>query len=401
MNKIEIKNKILDIFDYIENGEVVIDGKLFKGHPGLYFFYTKEELNNKLESFLNKEEYDRYDFYYIVQNLIKFLLNKYDSHTRMWFQDSIIFPIKFKIENGKIYIINITNDMNNIIGSELISINDVPINQIINELEKIICYSTKEYLELLISMYISQINILKSLPSINNDISKVNYKVLNNGIEKDVEFDINTEYINYKEDTKENCAYRVIDNIAIINYNSCRNQEKMNNLVNQLKKEEQINDINYYIVDIRNNGGGDSSIIEPLIDFLEDKSVVTLVNERNFSSGEMALIDLKRIGSYVIGTNIGTSLNYFGETPDKLDLNDMNLSIKRSNRYWYCDENYNYRSLVKENFEEYFKDKKDLLEPIMFNPDEYVELTIKDIINNNDVQLESAINYIKEKQHIK
>ena len=171
MNKIETKNKIIEIFDYIENGKVVIDKKIFKGHPGLYFFHTKEDFNEKLDLLLNEEEYDRYDIYYIVQSLIKFLLNKYDSHTRMWFQDSTSFPIKFRIENNKIYVINITEDLNDVIGSELISINDIPINQIINELEKIICYSTKEHLELLISMYISQINILRSLPSIDNNIS--------------------------------------------------------------------------------------------------------------------------------------------------------------------------------------------------------------------------------------
>ena len=43
LNKDETKKYIIEIFDFIENG----DSK-FKGHPGLYFFHTKEELKEKI-----------------------------------------------------------------------------------------------------------------------------------------------------------------------------------------------------------------------------------------------------------------------------------------------------------------------------------------------------------------
>lgn len=116
-----------------------------------------------------------------------------------------------------------------------------------------------------------------------------------------------------------------------------------------------------------------------------DKKVIALVNEKVFSLGMMVMIDLKKIGSYIVDTNIGTSLNYFGETPGKLDLNDLGLSIKRSNRYWYYDENLKCKSFTKDNFEDYFKNKKEFLESIIFKLDKFVDLTIKDINNNDDV----------------
>lgn len=392
MNKLETKKIVDKIFNYIDNGEVKTEYNTFKGHPGLYFFHTKEEFEKILNLYLQKEEYDRYDIYYIVQRLIKFLLDKYDSHTRMWFQDDVVFPIKFKIENNKVYVINVAEDLENIIGGELVSINNISIKQIINELEQIICYSTEEHLETTISNYLTHFNILKSLPSIDNNITKANYKILYNGVEKNIIFDESKKYNNYQDNIKENCTYEIKDDILIIYYNSCKNRDKMNKLVEEIKQEKNIN---YYIVDIRNNSGGDSSIIDPLIEFLTDKEVITLVNEKVFSSGMMAMMDLKRIGSYTIGTNVGTSLNYFGETPDKFDLNNLGLSIKRSNRYWYYDEDLNCKSFTKGKFEEYFKDKKELLEPIIFKPDKFVDLTVKDIISGNDVQLNSAIEYIK------
>ena len=393
MKKSEVKKLINKIFEYIDNGEVKTEYNTFKGHPGLYFFHTKEEFDKMLNLYLEKEEFDRYDIYYIVQRLIKFLLDKYDSHTRMWFRDNIVFPIKFKIENDKIYVINVTDDLESVIGSELICINNIPIKQIMNELEYIICYSTKEYLETTISNSLTQLNILKSLPSINNDITKINYKILYNREEKEIVFDEKQKYNNYKDKIKENCTYEIKDDILIIYYNSCKGREKMNKLVDDIKEEKNIE---HYIVDIRNNSGGDSSIIDPLIDFLTDKKVVTLINEKVFSSGMMALVDLKRIGSYIIGTNIGTCLNYFGETPDKLDLNELGLSIKRSNRYWYYDKDLNCKSFTKGKFEDDFKDKKELLEPIFFKSDKFVNLTVEDIINDNDVQMNKAIVYIKK-----
>ena len=79
INKIDVKKIIIKIFDYIEQGEEITEYETFKGHPGLYFFHSKDEFNNILDLSLTKEEYDRYDIYYIVQKMIKFLLNKYDT----------------------------------------------------------------------------------------------------------------------------------------------------------------------------------------------------------------------------------------------------------------------------------------------------------------------------------
>lgn len=77
LNKDETKKYIIKIFNFIENG----DSK-FNGHPGLYFFHTKKELEEKINELLNKNEYDEFDIYYITSLLIKFMLDKYVYLTR-------------------------------------------------------------------------------------------------------------------------------------------------------------------------------------------------------------------------------------------------------------------------------------------------------------------------------
>jgi hypothetical protein len=402
MNKIEVKNLIYKIFDYIETAEETTEYGPFKGHPGLYFFHSKEEFDNLLNTYLKeKETYDKYDIYYIGQRLIKFLLNKYDSHTKIVFQNSLFFPIKFKVENNKLYVINITSDLNNVIGGELISINGIPIDQISKELESIICYSTKEFLNEAIASNIIQIKVLKSLPSIKNNINKITYQIKYKDKLIDITFDEQTKYNNYKDNFIQNYTYEIIDNILVIHYNSCKDKEQMNKFIKKIKLVTKNNNIEDYIVDIRNNVGGNSGIISPLIEFLTGKNIITLINERVFSSGRMALVDLKNIGSYIIGTNISTSLNAFGNIPGQLDLDDIGFIVKRSNTYWYYDKNLKCQGYQKTEFEDYFKDKKELLEPIILEPDEYICTTIDDIINNKDPQLNRAINYIKEKHKTK
>ena len=48
LNKDETKKYIIKIFNFIENG----DSK-FKGHPGLYFFHTKKELEEKITNLVD------------------------------------------------------------------------------------------------------------------------------------------------------------------------------------------------------------------------------------------------------------------------------------------------------------------------------------------------------------
>ena len=394
MNLKETRATISKIFNYIESGVEKTSFGDFYGHPGLYFFHTKEEFSTMLDKCLDKESHDRYDIYYIVEKLIKFLLDKYDSHTKLYFKNSIYFPISFKIQDNDFYIVNIIDKYKDVVGGKLVSINNIPVKKIVYELEQIINYSTEEYKNIMLTSDIKQLYILRSLPSINNNIDKITYQINCDGKVINVSFKETERYDKLESTAKENYTYEKVDDILIIHYNSCKDIEKMTKLVEKLKTIE--NDINYYIVDIRNNSGGFSNINHILIDFLTGKSIVTLINEAVFSSGRMMLVDLKKIGSYVIGTNISTSLNAFGNVPGGLEVEKLDLIVKRSNTYWYYDENLKCQGFTKDNFYSYFKDKKELLKPKVIEPDEYVYNTVDDIISNKDSQLERAIEYIKK-----
>lgn len=387
MDRLQIKNKILDIVDFIENGNTHF------GHPGLYFFHSKKEFVNLLDKELEKKKrFNKYDLYYITNKLIKFLLSKYDSHTSLVFTSSIYFPLLFLIIDDKVYLINESPVLVDVIGGTLLSINGISITQILKELEEIICYSTKEYLEMQQCASIISYDILKSLPSIKDDATIFNYVIEHDKKQINLVLDVNKEYTNFEDDFEENYKMEVLNNDIIrIVYNICSEPNKMLNLIEKLKTYN----ISKYIIDLRFNSGGYSAIIQPLIEFLRDKTIVVLVNENVFSSWTMAYVDLKKIGAYAIGTDIATSINSFGNVLRNKKVKYYNLKVYASCNYYYYDKHFKCISYDKNDFERYFINNKELLEPVFIKPDNDVKLTINDILNKKDVQLESAIDHLR------
>lgn len=400
LSKIEAQKVIYDTFQFIDSGIIERNGDSFFGHPGLYFFHSKDELMSKTNFLLKENSYDKYDLYYIINSLIKYMLGKYDSHTKVLFKNSTFLPIKFKISDGKVYITNHSPDIENCKGATLVSINNVEIKKILDELENIICYSTKEYLQTMQEFNMRNLEILKSLPSILNDIDTITFQVLYNNQLKNISFNEKEMPSPFQEDIPKNYSYELLDNAIVIHYNSCKSatNNEMTNLIKNIDDISKEKNINNYIVDLRDNSGGDSRIIAPLIEYLKEKNIVVLVNEKVFSSGSMAYLDLKKIGAYSIGTDISTSLNHFGNVPGSLTLEGLDLIVKRSSTYWFYDEDFRCTGYRKDSFADYFNTRRELLEPMIIHPDEYSYLTVDDILTGNDTQMMSAINHINKKR---
>lgn len=392
-NKEEARRVIQDAFNFIDNGKVVWKDMEFFGHPGFYFFHTKKELEQKIENQLVKDKYDQYDLCYVMNSLIKFMLSKYDSHTKVLFSKGRYLPIELKIVDNEVYIINVSLKFSKFKAWKVLEINEVIVNKLLEEIEKTCCYSTDEYLRTRQASILEDIDMLRTLPSIDSTTFKFKFLVGDGEQREVISFDINNLDDELEENfLPENYSYEIVNDCVVIHYNSCRDKDKMEELIKKISKIQ----VDKYIIDLRYNGGGDSSIIRPLIEFLKGKKVVALINEYVFSSGRMALVELKKIGAYVIGTNISTSLNAFGNNPSEYKIDGTELIVKRSSNYFLYDSDYNCESFSKNNFFEYFKDKKELLEPVFIEPDLEVKETVNDIVTRRDRQMMAAFQYLED-----
>jgi hypothetical protein len=257
--------------------------KIEELHPNPYRNYDKEAFYEKLEIIKNQDsDLSKSSMIKVIAYLTS-LLN--DAHTCVMLSSfNKKVPISFSIMEDKLYIVNIKESNSDALYKEVLFINDIPTNDFLSKLDSYISYETTAYRDFKRCELLNNPYVLECYELINSDIYSISYD--NNGQIEDINF-------NYKEDSYENLVipisdkkydYKVIEdyNTLYIRYTSCKEednysmQEFANDIDNIINKG-----INKVIVDIRNNQGGDSLVIKPLIKVLEqfkDKELITLVN---------------------------------------------------------------------------------------------------------------------------
>lgn len=361
-------------------------------HLDFYFLHSKKELNNFINTFLkNNKINDDYDFFYFMNCIIKYMSGHIDAHTRLIMSNNNnAYPLSIQSINNKLYVTRCSEEKYSY--SELLEINNVSISKITEELEKCTSYGTTNWFFNRLHSDLIDKNILLSLPSIKNNAKYIEYNT-SKGI---IKYEINKDYskelaLIRKEDFKQ---YQIKDNILIFKYPKCTNKfipdiKKIKNLIHD-------NNINIFILDLRGNSGGKSSLIEPLIKYLKHTrlKLVTLVNKSVFSSGRMAAINMLKIGSKIVGQDIGTPINCFGYIFGNGELPNTKFTFNFSRVYWYEDKK---RHIIKGIYtkKKLHKFPKSFFEPKYLEIDYYINLTIDDYKSEKDVMLEKCCDWIK------
>lgn len=132
------------------------------------------------------------------------------------------------------------------------------------------------------------------------------------------------------------------------------------------------------IVDLRRNGGGDSSVLAPVVRDLKRRSaggaLIALIGPRTFSSGMMNALQLQEIGGILMGEATGQAPNAFGEIRS-FELPNMKWSV------WYSTKRFDMLPGSSD-------------ESLM--PDVTVEMDSKAWFNAADPVLEAALGYEAE-----
>jgi C-terminal processing protease CtpA/Prc len=166
------------------------------------------------------------------------------------------------------------------------------------------------------------------------------------------------------------------DNDALyIKYNRCRNmpEQPMDAFYQQIKDDIIEKDIKRLVLDLRNNGGGDSTLLMPMIrwlgqtdSFRKKRGLYVIVGRDTFSSALLNVYAIKqRTKAVFIGEPTGGKPNSHGEVL-YLTLKHSGLSIRYSTAYY---------KLIKD----------DLLDS--FYPDILCEVTMADYLAGKDPAL--------------
>ena len=167
-------------------------------------------------------------------------------------------------------------------------------------------------------------------------------------------------------------------------YNVCADMDnrKFVDFNKEMYKTIKGNDLDKVIIDLRNNSGGNSEILNPftehLKDYLEnaDIKVYILVGRNTFSSGMFAIYRIKESApeAVSVGEPTGGALDCFGEVKT-FNLPNSQIPISYSTKYFEFSKNFDY--------------KND--EVGTFLPDILLQPTIEDYKNGIDIVLNYAL----------
>ena len=364
----EILNRILD---FIDHGDITdIHDETYHGHPCLYLLHTADEVQDELDACLTKDKYSRYDICYIARKLIKFCLGEYDIKTTVKLTPrDMTMPAGIKIQDGKPYIVDVSSDLKRFLGRQIVTINRVPVEDLMADIEEVTAYATPEWLRY------KQETICTSIPN---------------------EYTISGFQAGYGR--SKNYSYRVIDDVIVIQYSMCRDRHRLKRLIADAGRDAKKHSINKFVIDLRHNSGGSLDLTEELIGFVGDAKLATLTNGSIYSCGAMACARLRNAGSYTIGTDIGMSLDGFAGS-QKIIMDDVGLSVSRSVGD-YCqwnDKKNEYTYISADEFKHKFN-KDNLPKLHYFHPDEYVYRTVEDLIAGRDPQLDVAITHLNSQE---
>ena len=368
-----------------------IFGDISRHHPNLYYKISKEELDSLIKNYLTDDKIDTYEksMNYLNEIFVKIG----DSHTTLNTYNNPL-PIKFNIVDGEC-IVTETYNQNHLLGATLKSINGIDINTILSELKEAITPRTDEGIMARCEQFLSNKVRLNNLPSIkfNNELvftfekDGKEYTYTDNVLEITPNYLYNDNYY----------GYTMLGNDVIITFKKCRNMEG-HSFADMVREISEIENVDGYIIDIRGNEGGNSEIINPLIEFLKGKKCVTLVDKYVFSSGIMALKKLKDIGSIVVGTGIAETANSFGDVLHGSSPN-YKIDYHYSTKYFTLKDNEYISFYGKEEYDNFFanEENKQYQIPMYFTPDVYAQKTKEDILNNNDSVILTAMTVLENK----
>ena len=356
--------------------------RLKSRHINIFHDKSSEEISQYIKNYKNKINNDL-DFIYFLNYLLKFINNGKDSHTKCKFKNNKALPFMFKFLNNKLYVVESTPLYSSYLYKDVISINGVSIIKLIKEMRDSISYTTVGYLNSEIEFNFSSVNGIRYLPSIDSNTSTLIFKFSD---DSSIELDVDNIESYILE--RKNYLYGIQNNKLILKYIACKDIDGMNKFINEISK---LNNYNSIILDIRGNGGGDSSISIPLIDFIKSKNLKTIVltDYMVYSSATFIIDSMINYNAKFIGSEIGTTMNHFGNI-SSFKLPNTDILVNYSTKYFYY-KNGEFSSCSKRRELKKLEDYR--FKSVHFRPDVLLDNDIFDIMNHRDKVLDKALSY--------
>lgn len=317
-------------------------------HKSLFFNKKEDQFNNKIEEL--KSNINKLDYNEMKVELSKIVALIGDAHTSIAFPANKFLPLKFYQFKDGVYIIKSNEKYKDLLYKKIEAINNIPIDEVLKELETMISYENEHYLKAKSMKYMQVAEVLYGLLIV-DDIDYINITV--DGKEYDIETcsPLDIIYINedkipfYAKNENDNLWYEYLNekNEMYIKYNSCRNngEKSLDEKIKEIIEVIEEKNIEKLTVDIRNNLGGDSRLIRPLIDYIKNSELLNrkdklkvIIGRETFSSALLNAYEFKNeTNAKIVGEPTGGKPNCYGEIL-KITLPNSKFIVSYSTEYY-------------------------------------------------------------------
>jgi len=371
--------------------------KLEGNHKNLYHNISKEDFQiQKLELLSSIDKLDSIGVFIGMKKLVSLIG---DGHTTIRYDIPLNrFPLVIHRFDEGWFAIQISKEHEGFLGQELVSIGGVAIEEILQEMSSMLEHENDAQLISDFPFIAVTADFLMNFGFI-DDLTKASFTFRDdNGNENTIELQsyyhknvnvqitrlddklIQTEAPFYKRRIEEIYWHEYIssEETMYIQYNRCSENKKkpIDTYTKEVIADLESNQIKRVIFDLRNNGGGNSSIAGPLIDGIarlqkkEKFEVYVLIGRETFSSAILNTIELKKkTKAILVGEPTGGKPNHYGEVKT-FNLPNSGLRVTYSSKYF-----------------KHFPDDTDSL-----YPDIAVKHSIIDYLNNVDPEVEYILN---------
>ncbi|MBN1273295.1 MAG: peptidase S41 [Candidatus Aminicenantes bacterium] len=367
--------------------------ELPKRHKNLFFQLTKSTFKQEIQN-LKKDLPDLSDEE-IIWRLSCIVASAGDSHTSLRYQTKIAFPFTLYWFQKGIYAINTVPEYKHILNRRLVKINNKPIEKVVETLKKGISHENEAQIKSSAPYFIAMAEYLYGAHVI-EEKDKANFTF---EMEKGKPFDVHMEAISLKtkpewivsNENEENLplyrqnrdkpysfTYLKNEKTIYVLYNSCRMMKGklFKDFVMEVFEQVDNNPVEQFVVDLRNNGGGNSMIFYPMLKELKEReklnqkdNLFVIVGRRTFSSAILNALQMKnQTNATLIGEPTGGKPNHFGEIK-YFQLSNSRLHISYSTKYFSFsqqDTDSIYPDITVEiSIEDYLSKKDPVLEKIL------------------------------------
>ncbi len=365
--------------------------QLPREHKNLFANLKKTVFEQEIEEL--KQEIPNLSENEIVANISRIVAMVGDAHTTLGLNVTRAYPLSFYWFEEGIYLAYATAEYKEALYCKLTKINGHKLEEVMDILCTVISHENEAQLKSKIPQYLIFTDMLLGLGLISNPYM-VEYTFMDRMGE---EFSLIVEPISatggrpeliggmeatplYCESPEQYYWYRYLEDAKTVyfKYNACSNMQdqSVSSFTKELLSFVDKNPVEKLVIDLRNNGGGNSALLDSFINKLkknkklnQEGKLFVIIGRETFSSAILNAASLKnKTTAIFVGEPTGGRPNHYGEVK-YFRLPNSQMYVTYSTKYFT-----------------YFKE-----DVPTFVPDIAVELSIDDYIHGKDPVLETIL----------